>query len=38
MTIKLVGTYITGYDFIDEEFVETVCQVLKIKLQRLIKS
>ena len=33
----LVDTYATGYGFINEEFAETVCQVLEIKLQRLIK-
>ena len=33
----LADTCATGYSFIDEEFVETVCQVLEIKSQRLIK-
>ena len=26
----LADTYATGYGFIDEEFAETVCQVLEI--------
>ncbi len=33
----LADTCATGYSFIDEEFVETVCQVLEIEPQRLIK-
>ena len=33
----LANTYATGYGFIDEKFAETVCQVLEIKLQHLIK-
>ena len=33
----LADIYATGYGFINEEFVETVCQVLEIKPQRLIK-
>ncbi len=35
--ITLANTCATGYSFIDEEFAETVCQVLEIKLQCLIK-
>ena len=27
----------TGYGFIDEKFAETVCQILEIKPQHLIK-
>ena len=34
----LSDTCATTYGFIDEEFAETVCQVLEIELQRLIKS
>lgn len=37
MAIILANTYATGYGFIDEKFTETVCQILKIKLQPLIK-
>ena len=33
----LADTCATGYGFIDEEFAETVCQVLEIEPQRLIK-
>ena len=33
----LADTYATGYSFIDEEFAETVCQVLEIEPQHLIK-
>ena len=33
----LAHTYATGYGFIDEEFAKTVCQVLEIELQCLIK-
>ena len=33
----LADTYATGYGFIDEEFAETICQVLEIEPQRLIK-
>ena len=33
----LADTCATRYGFIDEKFVETVCQVLEIELQRLIK-
>ena len=35
--ITLADTCATGYGFINEEFAETVCQVLEIELQRLIK-
>ena len=34
----LANTCATGYGFIDKEFTETVCQVLEIEPQRLIKS
>ena len=37
MVIILANTCATGYSFIDEEFAETVYQVLVIKLQCLIK-
>ena len=37
-TTTLADTYATEYRFIDEEFGETICQVLEIKLQCLIKS
>ena len=37
MAITLANTCTTRYGFIDEEFAEIICQVLKIKLQRLIK-
>ena len=30
MAIILASTCTIGYDFIDEKFVETICQVLKI--------
>ncbi len=33
----LADTCATRYGFINEEFAETVCQVLKIEAQRLIK-
>ena len=33
----LANTYTTGYSFINEEFMETVCQDLEIKPQCLIK-
>ena len=33
----LADTCATGYGFIDKEFAKTVCQVLEIELQRLIK-
>ena len=33
----LVDNSITGYGFIDKKLMETVCQILEIKLQRLIK-
>ncbi len=33
----LADTCATGYVFIDKEFAETVCQVLEIEPQRLIK-
>ena len=33
----LANTYAIGYGFIDEKFAETVCQVLEIESQRLIK-
>ena len=33
----LADTCATGYDFIDEKFAETVCQVLEIEPQCLIK-
>lgn len=32
MTTTLANTCVTGYGFIDEEFAETVCHVLEIKL------
>ena len=38
MITILANTCATGYDFTDEKFTETVCQVLDIKLQCLIKS
>ena len=31
MAITLANICATGYGYIDEEFAETVCQVLKIK-------
>ena len=31
-TIILADIYVIGYSFIDEEFAEIVCQVLKIEL------
>ena len=34
----LADTCATGYGFIDEEFAETVCQVLEIEPQCLVKS
>ena len=37
MAITLANTCATGYSFIDKEFAETICQVLEIKPQRLIK-
>ena len=37
MGTTLADTCATGYVFINEEFAETVCQVLEIELQRLIK-
>lgn len=33
----LVNTCATRYGFINEEFIETICQVLKIEPQYLIK-
>ena len=36
--ITLVNTFATRYGFIDEKFAETICQILKIELQCLIKS
>lgn len=38
MALTLANTYTTRYSFIDKEFAEKVCQVLKIKSQYLIKS
>lgn len=37
MAISLANICTTGYSFIHEEFAETICQVLEIKPQRLIK-
>ena len=37
MATILANIYATGYNFIDEKFVKTVCQVLEIKPQYLIK-
>lgn len=37
MATTFVNTYAMRYDFIDKEFVQTVCQVLQIKPKRLIK-
>ena len=37
MATILADTCVTGYGFIDEEFVETVCQVLETEPQRLIQ-
>ena len=37
MATILTNTCAIGYSFIDEKFVETVCQVLEIKPQCLIK-
>ena len=37
MTTSLADTCATGYGFIAEEFAETVCQVLEIEPQYLIK-
>ena len=37
MATTLANTCATEYGFIDEEFVETICQVLEIKPQHLIK-
>ena len=32
MAITLTNIYAIGYGFINEKFVELICQVLKIKL------
>ena len=37
MATTLANTCAAGYNFIDEKLVETVCQVLKIEPQCLIK-
>ena len=37
MAITLTNTYATRYGFIDEKFAETVCQILEIEPQCLIK-
>ena len=37
MATTLANICAIGYDFIDEEFMETVCQILEMELQRLIK-
>ena len=37
MAIILANTGATRYNFIDEEFIEIICQVLEIKPQYLIK-
>ena len=37
MTIILANTCATRYGFINEKFAETVCQILEIEPQRLIK-
>ena len=37
MAITLANTCATRYSFIDEEFAKTVCQILEIKPQCLIK-
>ena len=37
MATILANTCATGYSFIDEKFVERVCQILEIESQRLIK-
>ena len=37
MAITLANTCAPGYSFIDKEFAETVCQVLEIESQHLIK-
>ena len=37
MAITLTNTCATRYGFIDEKFVETVCQILEIEPQCLIK-
>ena len=37
MTIILADTYAIRYSFIDKEFLETVCQVLEIEPQCLMK-
>ncbi len=36
-SIILIDTCATRYGYIDEEFVETVCQILEIEPQHLIK-
>ena len=37
MDATLADTYANRYSFIDEEFAETICQVLEIERHRLIK-
>lgn len=37
MAIILANTFAIRYNFINKEFAKTVCQVLEIKLQYLIK-
>lgn len=37
MVIKLANTCTIKYDYIDEKFVEKICQILEIKPQCLIK-
>lgn len=37
MVTILANIFATGYGFINEKFVKTICQILEIKLQYLIK-
>lgn len=37
IAIILANTYVNGYNFIDQKFQETICQVFKIKSQFLIQ-
>ena len=37
MATILANIYTTGYSFIDKDFTESVCQILEMETQRLIK-
>lgn len=37
MAVILANTYAIGYDFIDEKFIEIICQIFEIKSQYLMK-